>query len=93
MVIAIIAALLVSVLGLVPFRIAIKKIRMVDPTMPMAMIGPFLLTIAASFLILIAGIVACKLLVADSLVVYSLTGLIAFTVGVVVMGVLSKRRL
>ena len=42
--------------------------------------------------LLLAGIVLCKLIAADYQVVYSLTELIAFTVGVVVMGLLIKQR-
>ena len=92
MVIAVIAALLVSILSLVPFWVAVKRVRLIKETASAGVLGPFLLTIAISFLILLAGIVLCKLIAADYQVVYSLTELIAFTVGVVVMGLLIKQR-
>lgn len=92
MVIAALAAIAVTILGLVPFWVAIKRIRLIDPSMPLALLGPFLLTTVVSLLILVAGIAACKLIAPYCIVVYSLTELIAFTVGVVVMGVLAKQR-
>lgn len=93
MVLAVVAAILVSVVSLIPFRVAIKKIRTVDPSFSLNLLGPFLLTIAVSFIFLVLGIVACKLLAPDFIVVYSLTELLAFIVGVIAMGVLAKQRL
>ena len=65
MVIAVIAALLVSILSLVPFWVAVKRVRLINETASAGVLGPFLLTIAISFLILLAGIVLCKLIAAD----------------------------
>ena len=91
MVVAIIVAVLVGLVSVIPFNVAIKKIRAVDPTKSLNLLGPFLLTIAASFVILVAGMVVCKLVAPD--VAYAVAELVAFVVGVIVFGVfLSKRR-
>ena len=87
MVVAIIVAVLVGLVSVIPFNVAIKKIRAVDPTKSLNLLGPFLLTITASFVILVAGMVVCKL------VAHAVAELVAFVVGVIVFGVfLSKRR-
>ena len=46
MVVAIIVAVLVGLVSVIPFNVAIKKIRAVDPTKSLNLLGPFLLTIA-----------------------------------------------
>ena len=93
MAVAIIVAVLVGFVSVIPFNVAIKKIRTVDPTKSLNLLGPFLLTIAASFLILIAGMVICKFAAPDVVVAYSVAELVAFVIGVIFFGVfLSKRR-
>lgn len=93
MVAAVIAGIIVGLASIVPFRVATKKIRTVNPTYSIDMLAPFLLTIAASFVILIAGMIVCKLAAPDVVVAYSIAELLAFVVGVIVFGVLlSKRR-
>lgn len=93
MVAAVIAGIIVGLASIVPFRVATKKIRTVNPTHSIDMLAPFLLTIAASFVILIAGMIVCKLAAPDVVVAYSIAELLAFVVGVIVFGVLlSKRR-
>ncbi|WP_165055233.1 MULTISPECIES: hypothetical protein [unclassified Adlercreutzia] len=93
MAIAVIVAIIVGFVSLIPFRVATKKIRTVNPTHSIDMLAPFLLTIIASFVILIAGMIACKLIAPDVVVAYSVAELLAFVVGVIVFGlVLSKRR-
>ena len=88
MVVAIIVAVLVGLVSVIPFNVAIKKIRAVDPTKSLNLLGPFLLTIAASF-----GMVVCKLVAPDVALAYAVAELVAFVVGVIVFGVfLSKRR-
>ena len=93
MVVAIIVGILVAVVAIVPFSIAIKKIRTVDPTHSLNLLGPFLLTILVSFVILIAGMVVCKLAFPEVALAYAAAELQTFVVGVVVFGVfISKRR-
>lgn len=93
MVVAIIVAVLVGLVSVIPFNVAIKKIRAVDPTKSLNLLGPFLLTIAASFVILVAGMIVCKLVAPDVALAYAVVELVAFVVGVIVFGVfLSKRR-
>ena len=93
MVVAIIAGILVGIVSLVPFKVATQKIRHVDPTHSLNLLGPFLLTIAVSFIILIAGLVVCKLAAPDVIVAFAFAELVAFVVGVIAFGVyLSKRR-
>lgn len=93
MAVAIIVAVLVGIVSVIPFNVAIKKIRTVDPTKSLNLLGPFLLTIAASFVVLVAGMVICKLAAPDVVVAYSIAELVTFVIGVIVFGVfLSKRR-
>ena len=87
MVVAIIVAVLVGLVSVIPFNVAIKKIRAVDPTKSLNLLGPFLLTIAASFVILVAGMVVCKLVAPDVALAYAVAELVAFVVGVIVFGV------
>lgn len=92
-VLAVVAAIVVGIASIIPFRVAVKKIRTVNPTHSLDMLAPFLLTIAVSFVILIAGMVVCKLAAPDVIVVYALAELLTFVIGVIVFGVfLSKRR-
>ena len=78
MVVAIIAGILVGIVSLVH---------------SLNLLGPFLLTIAVSFIILIAGLVVCKLAAPDVIVAFAFAELVAFVVGVIAFGIyLSKRR-
>ena len=93
MVIAVIVAVLVGLVSVIPFNVAIRKIRAVDPTKSLNLLVPFLLTIAASFVVLIAGMVACKLVAPEVALAYAVAEFVAFVIGVIVFGVfLSKRR-
>lgn len=93
MVAAVIVGILVGIVSVVPFSVAVKKIRTVDPTHSLNLLGPFLLTIAVSFIILVAGMVVCKLVAPDVALGYAAAELVTFVVGVIVFGVyLSKRR-
>ena len=76
MVVAIIVAVLVGLVSVIPFNVAIKKIRAVDPTKSLNLLGPFLLTIAASFVILVAGMVVCKLVAPDVALAYAVAELV-----------------
>lgn len=93
MAVAAIVGILVGLASIFPFKVSISKIRTVNPTHTIDMLAPFLLTILASFVILIAGMIICKLVAPDVVIAYSVAELIAFVVGVIVFGVfLSKRR-
>ena len=93
MVVAVIVGIIVGIASVMPFNVAIKKIRTVDPTLSLNLLGPFLLTIAASFAVLIAGMIVCKLAFPDVALVYAASEVVAFVAGVIVFGVvLAKRR-
>ncbi len=93
MVVAVIVGILVGAVSIIPFSVAIKKIRTVDPTHSLNLLGPFLATIAASFVILIAGMVVCKLAFPQVALAYAAAELMTFVIGIVVFGVfIAKRR-
>ena len=93
MVVAVIVGILVGLASVFPFKVATKKIRTVNPTHSLDLLAPFLLTIAVSFIVLIAGMVICKLAAPDFVIAFSLSEILAFVIGVIVFGVvLSKRR-
>ena len=93
MVVAVIVGILVGAVSIIPFSVAIKKIRTVDPTHSLNLLGPFLATIAASFVILIAGMVVCKLAFPEVALAYAAAELMTFVIGIVVFGVfIAKRR-
>lgn len=93
MVVAVIVGILVGAVSIIPFSVAIKKIRTVDPTHSLNLLGPFLATIAASFVILIAGMVVCKLVFPQVALAYAAAELMTFVIGIVVFGVfIAKRR-
>ena len=93
MVVAVIVGILVGAVSIIPFSVAIKKIRTVDPTHSLNLLGPFLATIAASFVILIAGMVVCKLTFPQVALAYAAAELMTFVIGIVVFGVfIAKRR-
>ena len=93
MVVAVIVGILVGAVSIIPFNIAMKKIRTVDPTHSLNLLGPFLATIAVSFVILVAGMVVCKLAFPQVALAYAATELMTFVIGIVVFGVfIAKRR-
>lgn len=92
MVAAVIVGIVVGLVSIVPFRIATKKIRTVNPTHSLDMLAPFLLTIAASFVVLVAGLIVCKMAASDVLVPFAAAELVAFVVGVIVFGLVSSKR-
>ncbi len=92
MAVAIIVGIIVGVVSVVPFSVAIKKIRTVDPTSSLNLLGPFLLTILVSFIMLVAGLIVCKLAAPDVVLPYAAAELLAFIVGVIVFGVLIAKR-
>lgn len=93
MVVAAIAGILFGALSIIPFGVSTKKIRTVDPSQSLNLLGPFLLTIALSFVVLIAGLLACKFIAPDYVIAFAIAEFVAFAVGVIVFGlILSKRR-
>ncbi len=93
MVAAVITGIVLGLISVVPFKVATKKIRTVNPTNSLGLLGPFVLTIAISFIILVAGMVVCKLVAPDVVIAFSIAEIIAFAVGVIVFGAfLSKRQ-
>ena len=93
MVVAVIVGILVGAVSIIPFNIAMKKIRAVDPTHSLNLLGPFLATIAVSFVILVAGMVVCKLAFPQVALAYAAAELMTFVIGIVVFGVfIAKRR-
>ena len=92
MVAAIITGVLLGLISVIPFKVATKKIRTINPANSLSLLGPFLLTIALSFLILIVGMIVCKLVAPDVVIAFSVAEILAFAVGVIVFGAfLSKR--
>ncbi len=93
MVVAVIAGVVAGALSIVPFRVSTRKIRTVNPTHSLDMLAPFLLTIFASFLVLIAGMVACKLVAPDVIVPFLIAEILAFVIGIIVfVAIPAKRR-
>jgi uncharacterized membrane protein len=93
MVLAVLVGIVVGALSVAPFKVAMKKIRSANPSHSLDMLAPFLLTILISFIILIAGMIVCKLAAPDYAVVFSITEILAFVASVLIVGfVVSKRR-
>lgn len=92
MALAIIVGILVGALSVVPFFVAIKNIRKVDPTFSLNLLGPFLLTIVVSFLILLAGLALCKLIAPDVIVPFAAAEIFVFVAGVLVLGLYKARQ-
>lgn len=91
MVAAVIIGIVIGIVSALPFRIAIKKIKTANPTHSLDMLTPFLLAIFASFIILVAGMVVCKQVVADVVVAYSIASIIAFIVGVFLFSLIKPK--
>lgn len=93
MVVAIIAGVLIGALSIVPFVFAIKKVRYQDPTKQFGLLGSFLLTIFVSFVILMAGMIVCKVAFPNEALTFVISEFITFIVGIIVFGVfIAKRR-
>ena len=93
MVAAIITGVLLGLISVIPFKVATKKIRTINPANSLSLLGPFLLTIALSFLILNVGMIVCKFVAPDVVIAFSVAEILAFAVGVIVFGAfLSKRQ-
>ncbi len=92
MAVAVIVGILVGAVSVVPFGVASDRIRKVNPTHTLSMLGFFLLTIVISFAILIAGILICELVAPDVALACAIAEFAAFIVGVVVFGIIIARR-
>ena len=85
MVAAIITGVLLGLISVIPFKVATKKIRTINPANSLSLLGPFL--------ILIVGMIVCKLVAPDVVIAFSVAEILAFAVGVIVFGAfLSKRQ-
>ncbi len=92
MAVAVIVGILVGAVSIIPFRVAANRIRSVNPTNTIGMLGAFLLTIVISFLILIAGMIICRAVAPDVVVAYAIAELVAFVVGVIIFGIVIAMR-
>ena len=93
MVLAAIAGVVVGLISLIPFPIAAKKGRMLDPSKSLNLLAPLLLTLLISFVILVVGMVICKAVAADSIFAFVIGEFAMFVIGVIVFGIfVSKRR-
>lgn len=94
MIIAAVVGVVVGLISVIPFCFTAKKARTIDPTNgSLSMLAPVMVTLAVSFVMLIAGLIGCKLLAPDYLVACVLGEFVAFVIGVIVFGiVVSKRR-
>ncbi len=81
-----------GVVSVIPFNVATRRIRKVNPTQALNMLGPFLLTILISFVILIVGIIVCRLVAESVIWPFVIAELLAFAVGVIIFGVVVARR-
>lgn len=93
MLVAIIAGVLIGAVCCVPFVVARKKIRTVNPTNSAGLLGWFLMAIALSFVILAAAMIACRFLMQSAFLPFALSSIATFVVAVIVFGlVVSKRK-
>lgn len=91
MVLAIIAGIVIACVSVIPFRFAQQKIRHVNPTHSGSMAAWFVAAIGLSFVILAAGLVACKFIASDVLLPFAGAEILAFILVVVAYGIMSKR--
>ena len=89
MIIAIIVGIIAGLVAIVPFYIAVKNAKKIDPTAgSFSMLGPFLLTIVLSFAILVCALAVGKTVSPDKIVPLAVSEFVAFVFGVIVFGVL-----
>ncbi len=89
---AVIIGIILGAVSVIPFNIATQRIRKVNPTQSLNMLGPFLLTILISFVILIAGMIVCRLVAESVIWPFVIAELLAFAVCVVIFGIMVVRR-
>ncbi len=89
---AVIIGIILGVVSVIPFNVATNRIRKVNPTQTLNMLGPFLLTILISFVILIAGMIVCRLVAEEVIWPFVIAELLAFAVSVIIFGLVVARR-
>ena len=94
MVIAAVVGVVVGLISLIPFCFAAKNARKIDPSGgSLTLLAPLLLTLAVSFVILVLGLVGCKMIAPDYVVACVVAEFATFVIGVIVFGIkVSKRR-
>ena len=95
MALAVIAGLIVGLVALIPLYFAANNVRKIISADggALSMLGPFLLTIAISFIVLIVRLIAGKLLAPDVVLPMAGAEFAAFIIGVIAFGIwLSKRK-
>ena len=93
MVLAAIAGVLVGIVSLIPFPIAAKKGRLLDPSSSLNLLAPLLLTLVVSIAILVVGMIICKTVASDCIFAFVIGEFAMFVIGVIVFGIIvSKRR-
>ena len=92
MVVAAIAGVIVGALGVVPLCVAAKKVRKSSPVGSMDMLAPFLITIIISLVILLGGMLICKVALPDIAKVFAIAEFAAFIIGVLGFGIYVAKR-
>ncbi len=92
MVLAIIVGILVGAVSLIPFGFITRRLRKIDPTKALSLLGTFLIPIAISFVILVVALVICRYAVPDVIIPYAIAEIVAFIVGVIIFGIIFARR-
>lgn len=92
MLVAIIVGILVGAVCCVPFEVARKKIRTVNPTNSVGLLGWFLMAIALSFVVLAAAMIACRFLAQSAFLPFALSSIATFVIVVIVFGLTAPKR-
>ncbi|MDO4502305.1 MAG: hypothetical protein Q4D06_03900 [Coriobacteriia bacterium] len=93
MVIAVIAGILIGVLGAVPLFVASKKVRKISATSSMDMLAPFLITMAISFIVLICGMIVCRVAFPEMAKFFTIAEFAAFVISVFLFGISVSKRM
>ena len=91
-VIAILIGIVVGAVSVLPFRLAQKKIRGVNPVYSGGLAAWFAVAIGLSFIMLAAGLVVCGFVARDLLVPFLAGEMGTFLVVVIVLGVRTSKR-
>ncbi|MDO4183299.1 MAG: hypothetical protein Q4E12_06825 [Coriobacteriia bacterium] len=93
MVLAVLAGIVLGLVSIIPFPFAARKGRTIDPSRSMNLLAPLLLTLLVSFVVLVAGMIVCKVVAPDVVIGFVVAEFATFVVAVIVFGiVLTKRR-
>lgn len=91
-IVAIVAGIVVGVIGVVPLFVASKKVRKVNPISQMDMLAPFAITMAVSFIILICGMIVCRVAFPDMAKFFTMAEFVAFVLSVFLFGISVSKR-